>query len=644
MNIKRQKQTFVRIQVRHFLLLSLLICGATSVFGQNVKIPQKDSTHKQKSIFSNQVQNNSQSENELLAAQYYNNGEYEKALILYKDIYQKNPSLYNYNNYLNSLLALNQFDEAKKLVGKAIKSYPRFIRYQVDLGYVYRLEGNENKANKEYEKLVHDITLNNNNIPMLAQSFLMHDEIDYAILTYQKAKKIAERPDLYAFELAEIYEAKNDFEAMMNEYLLVLKYDFNSLERLQGVLQEKLATDRESIKSETLRRLLLKEVQKQQNQSIYSEMLLWLAIQLKDYETAYIQAKALDKRQKEEGVRLITLAEIALEQTKFDIAQQCYNYVIELGENKPLYIEARLGLLNTEFLKISHSLSYDKEDLLKTEMHFREGLSEFGTNKSSASMQIDFAHLLAFYLNKPEEALKLLNNLISLPDINNSDKALAKIKLADIYLLNNEPWEATLLYQQVEKDFKHEPIGHDAKFRNAKLSFYIGEFEWAQAQLDVLKAATSKLIANDAMELSLIIRENIGGDSSYLPLKLFAKADLLFYQNKIAESTALIDSITAQFPSHPVMDDALFKKASILLKLEKIHKADSLLQQITETYSYGLLADDALFMRARLYDETLNDEKQAMELYKQILSDFPSSVYIVQARKRFRELRGDILN
>ena len=279
----------------------------------------------------------------------------------------------------------------------------------------------------------------------------------------------------------------------------------------------------------------------------------------------------------------------------------------------------------------------------------------------------NLAHLQAFYLGKTTGAIAMLEELVTLTQSNRQLQAECKLELADIMLLTGEPWEATLLYSQVDKAFKNEPVGHEARFRNARLSFYIGEFNWARAQLDVLKAATSKLIANDAMAMSLLISDNIDADSSVVQLATFARADLLLYRNKPDEALAVLDSLMLAYPGHPITDDALMKKAEIMVKKGNPAEAITLYRRVADEFGDGILADDALFNLARIYDhqvviadnedadraiqffQNINDPKikdtsKAMAAYQELLMKHPGSLYTVEARKRFRGLRGDVVN
>jgi tetratricopeptide (TPR) repeat protein len=268
-------------------------------------------------------------------------------------------------------------------------------------------------------------------------------------------------------------------------------------------------------------------------------------------------------------------------------------------------------------------------------------LNRTGDQPEAAAMTRNLSHLYAFYLNEPDKATDLLNKALDMKSFSTEERARCKLELADILLLNNDPWEATLLYQQVYKDFKNDLIGQEAKFRNTKLSFYIGEFAWAKAQADILKAATSKLIANDAIALSVLIGENLDPDSTTFGLQMYARADLDDFRNDDDLALRTLDSVPGKFPGHPILDDVLLKKAEILVKTGAYTKADTTYGQLIADFPESVLADEALFGRARLRDNYLNDKSGAMGFYEELMTKYPGSVFVPEARLRFRILRGD---
>jgi tetratricopeptide (TPR) repeat protein len=579
-----------------------------------------------------------------LAQQYYRNQEYEKAVLLYERFYRENPSYVNYTYYLYCLVQLNEFNEAEKLVRKQMRLNPGKPRYLVDLGYVYQMSDEPGKAKKEYEDALMMLPADRNAIVELAGAFQSRRETGYAIRTYQRGRELLQYTEPFHLELGQIYEIEGRYEEMFDEYLDMIEFDITRLQIVQARLQNSLSDDPDGSKNDLFRITLLKRVQAFPDNTLYSELLIWFSIQQKEFETALLQAKALDRRFGEEGERVYSIALLAASNQEYDVAIDAYNYIIRKGPSTYFYVTGRVELLNVNFQKMTDGYAIEPAALASLEQQYLSTLTEFGQSPQTLSMIRNLAHLQAFYLGKTTEGASLLTGAIKMNSINPQQRAECKLELADILLFSGEPWEATLLYSQVEKEFKHEPIGHEAKFRNARLSYYIGEFAWAKAQLDVLKAATSKLIANDAMELSLLISDNMDYDSTYGALSVFSKADLYLFRNETDRAEALLDSLLIQYSYHPIADEVLFKKAELAMKKGHFQEADTLLQQVVTTYPYEILADNALFMQATLYEEQFQDAEKAMQLYQRLMGDYPGSLFVVEARKRFRHLRGDVVN
>ena len=581
---------------------------------------------------------------EQLAVQYFQNKEYEKAEVLFDQLFEKNPSIFIYDYYYNCLLAQNNYKKAEKIVRKQIKRNPSILKYQVDLGMIFMRTGDEKKAEKQYESCIDAMQPDEKQILNLASAFLEKKLNEYAIKTYKKGNQILKNPFAFSLQLADVYSNLGDYQQMIAVYLDLLDAGPAMVTEMQLRLQQLIVN--ESEKNQTRKLLkdgLLKRIQQKPGKTIYSEMLLWLYVQQKDFESAYLQAKSLDLRFKETGNRLFDLANICRSNKNYDVAVKAYEYLISKGKDNFYYLNSRIGLLNVRFYKITNSFDYKKDELLELEKEYLSLLNDYGKNVETIFLIKDLAHLKAFYLNKSDEAINLLNECLQIP-ANAANLAECKIELADINLMSGDVWEASLLYSQVEKDFKDDPIGHLAKFKNAKLSYYIGEFKWAKAQLDVLKAATSKLIANDAMELSLMIGDVFNKDSIADDLKIFARADLLIFQNHLDDAMKTLDSILKLFPDHALVDRVLFNQAEISIDQGKFSHADSLFQRITDNYPQSILADKTLFRLAELNEQQFKNTEKAMKLFEKIITDYPGSLYVVEARKRFRKLRGDNIN
>jgi tetratricopeptide (TPR) repeat protein len=580
---------------------------------------------------------------EQLAAQYFQNKEFDKAVVYYEKLYNKKNSELYYKYYISCLLELKDFAKAEKVVKRAYKQDNYLLRYQVDLGYVYLASGDRDKAEKQYDEAI-KLIKDNQQVFDVAKALIAIKEYDYAINAYMKGRKLSRDSYPFNFEIAAVYNLKGEVQPMVTELLNALLISESYIESVQNALQPSFTKESDLKKNEIIKSELLKAIQKHPDKTVFSELLIWMFMQQREFDAAFTQAKALDKRQKEDGQRIMNLAQVCASNEFYDVAAKCYQYVIGKGRDGYYYVNARMELLNVMYKKIIGKKDYVQADLLQLEKDYEETLKELGRYSGTASIMKDMAHLQAFYLFKIEDARALLDEAIDLPGISEAVQAACKLEKADIELMTGDVWEASLLYSQVEKAFKHDQIGQEAKFRNARLSYYIGDFPWALAQLNVLKGATSKLIANDAMNLSLKISDNLAMDTNPVPLVMFARADLLEFRNQDSLAILTLDSIAKIFPSHSLSDDILYKRYEIAFKDYKYTDAASYLEKIVAEHNDDLLGDDAMFRLAELYELKLNDKEKAKKLYEDLLTKHPDSLYTVEARKRFRRLRGDNVN
>lgn len=370
-------------------------------------------------------------------------------------------------------------------------------------------------------------------------------------------------------------------------------------------------------------------------------MLVWSFTQQRDWNGAFIQTKAIDKRLKEEGKRVMELSSILVTNEVYDMAVKCFEYVKLLGQDKRYYFQAQQGILTCGMLRVRTENGGAPEQLKSLEFEFLNYLNVNGYNWQTAEQMKDLAELYIYYIHLPEKGIEQLNKAISMPGINSKLMAQCKLNLGDAMLITGDPWEADLLYKQVEKLFTNDAIGQEARFRYARLCYFRGDFEWAQTQLDVLKGATTQLISNNAMRLWLIIQDNLGLDSSDEALKLYASAELLIFQNKPDDALKILESIPERFPGHTLTDEIYFAKALIYEQKSDYLMAEQLYLRISKDFSFDILSDNALINLAHLYEFKLNDTAKAKKIYELIVLNYTGSLFIAEARKRFRILRGD---
>jgi len=576
-------------------------------------------------------------DNELLLAKQYNaNGEPQKALEIYQKLYKQNNENY-YSVYVNTLLNLKKFDEAESITKKLIRRHPDDHQYAIMMGNIYTQQGNMSKADAIYDDLIKSLPADQGEIAALASQFYQSANIDYAIKIFQQGRKLLKNDNAFTYELINLYRFKRDKVSLTDEYLNFLPQNPNFINQAENAFSNVYEGNADY---DMLKTALLRRIQKDPQQTIYADLLTWQYLQQKEFDLALNQALALSRRQNDDGNSIYDLCRTFIANEAYDEAIRGYEYVIGKGKATPLYIPSKIELINTKNLKVT-SGKYLPEDLMGLEKDYNDLLTEFGRNSSTAFAMQKLANLQAFKLHKLKDAQKLLEDVTKLSDIKPTLLADCKLDLGDIYLLNNQPWEATLLYSQVEKDFPATAIGQDAVFRNAKMAYSTGDFTWAKGQLDVLKVATSQLIANDALNLLLLIQDNLAADSSGAALKMYARADLQIFAQNPEKAVMILDSIGKRFPNNALDDDIMMSKSRILIQQKDYAAAVPLLKKIVEEHPADLWADDAVFMLGDIYENRLNDKTTAKTYYQKIITDYPGSLWINEARKRFRLLRGD---
>ncbi|MBK8499746.1 MAG: tetratricopeptide repeat protein [Flavobacteriales bacterium] len=580
---------------------------------------------------------------EQLAAQYFQQGEYDKAILYYEKLYKQQPTDYYYEQLLKSHIGLQDVEGAQKLVKDRMRRNADDPRYAIDMGSLHRMAGDTDKAQKEFEKALRMMRPEQNSIRSVANNFTRIDELDLALQAYERGQKMMGDAVGFHFEIANLYAMKGDVPRMVNAYMDLIAQNDAYLQSVQNSLSRYLDFEVADNRSEVLRTELLRRIQRDPSRTIFQEMLIWMYIQQKDLSAAFIQSKALDKRGDEGGARLMELARIAQDNKDHATAFKCYDYVVSLGRNDGNYLMARIGSVRTRYLQLTEAAEPVQADMTELDTRMANTISELGLNRTTLELLRDRAHLQAYYLDQGAEAAALLEEGIYMPGIEVKSQAQLKLDLGDVYLLGGEIWEASLLYSQVDLDFKYDVLGHEARLRNAKVSFYAGDFLWAQAQLQVLKASTSKLIANDAMELSLRITDNLGLDSNAVPLSFFARAELLRVQHLYDRSLLTLDSLSEQFPMHSLGDDVLYERFRIARARHQYAEAAAFLEKVLELYPLDILVDNALMDLGRLYEGPLNDKEKAKAYYEKLLFEQTGSIFVPEARERFRFLRGDKL-
>ncbi|MDR6968945.1 tetratricopeptide (TPR) repeat protein [Flavobacterium arsenatis] len=568
-------------------------------------------------------------QNEQLAQNYFEKGDFEKALIAYEELLKNQPGN---NLYFQKVVEANQqlsnFDKAKELIQARMDKYKQGNMW-VEMGYNYQLQKDEVNAKKFYDKALEKIEENPSNVYAIAVNFEKKALLDYALKAYQMAKSI--QP--FTYQMAVIYGQQGNTDMMIEKFLEEAQRNPQSSVMIQNQLSRYMTDEGDTGFNESLRKALLKRTQMDPD-IFWNQYLSWFFVQQKEYGKAFIQEKAIYKRVQETFSNIVNLAQLAIEEGDEESATEIINFVLENTQDIDLQIFAHSFLMENKIEKATEkeypAINTELETLLK----------KFGISPYSLSLQTLQAHFITFNMKNPEQGRAILKKALELP-INKYQEAEIKMELADILLFEEKFNQALIYYSQIEEDLKNDAVGHEASLKSAKTSYFKGDFVYATSQFKVLKSASTQLIANDALEYFLLINDNTVADSTQVALKKFARADYLLYQNKTQEALAQFQNILKENKGNEIESVTLLRLGQTYEKMHDYNSALSQYQNIIDNHKEGIYIDEALYFSAEIYNNDLKVPEKAKPLYETVLFNHQDSIYFIEARKKFRQLRGD---
>ena len=565
----------------------------------------------------------------LLGENYYREGEYEKATQIFTKLYSKNP--FN-TSYLSRLISCyqetDQFLKAERLLKSIIKKNPKQGFLYVYLGYNYERQQQKELAQDNYNLALKSLNKSTSFGGIIGRIFKDYNLLDNSILAYEKAMSQNKNVN-YSFQIAQIYGEKGDFKKMFEAYINLVDKTETYLSLVKRYTGKYLTDDAENEVNILFRKTLLRK-SASNPKDIWNELLSWLFIQQKDYGKALTQEKALYQRSLADLGAIFDLGKIAFENKNYEEAKECFNFINQTTKLSEEKIAANLYIAKIAVATNSFSAENLFESLFK----------EFGKNILTLKLQVVYADFLTFSKNKPNEAKAVLEYALQFSQ-SKFDKARIKLKLGDISVFTGNYNKALIYFSQIQTQLKNHELAQKARFKVAQTSYFKGDFAWAKAQLKVLKGSTTQLIANDALELFLTITDNEPVDSIPSGLKQYSKAASLAFQNKTQQAIDTLRIINRKFKGQPIEDEALFKQAKLLIKQNNFDAAIINLEKVITLNPEGILIDDAYYELAELYKNHLKNTEKASEYYQKIIFDYSSSIFLVDARKKYRRIRGD---
>jgi len=572
------------------------------------------------------------SQNEQLAQYYYDKGDFEKAKISYEELLQSVPQNYQYFiRTIDCYQQLKQFDIAEKAIQTRFDKYKQ-SSLLVELGYNFKIQHQDEKAQKYFEQALAKIKSNPNEVYGIANSFEKKVVLDYALKAYQTAVQL--QPNFnFNYQMGLLYGQLGNTDKMIDTFLDEAFTHPESTILIQNQFSRFMTDEGDAGFSTNLRKALIARTQK--NQEVYwNQFLSWLYIQQKEFGKAFIQEKAIYKRNPESLSALLNLAQLTIDEKDEATAKTILGFVIENTMDVELLVQANTYLMQ---LKIDTT---PEKDWAGLETELSALMTRYGIRPFTLSLQLMQAHFLTFNLKKSEAGKAIVRAALELP-LNEYETAQAKMELADILLYEAKFNQALLYYSQIENDLKNDAVAHEASLKAAKTSYFKTDLDWALKQFKELKSASTQLIANDALEYFLLINDNTVADSTQVALKAFAKADYLGYQNRNQEAIQAFQAILKQYKGQEIEAVTLLRLGKLYEKIGDFSLALPQYQSIIEQHSDGIYVDEALYFSAELYKNQLQLPEKAKSLYEKIIFNHQDSIYFVEARRKFRELRGD---
>ncbi|CUU01980.1 Tetratricopeptide repeat-containing protein [Candidatus Kryptobacter tengchongensis] len=586
-----------------------------------------------------------QTQNELnllrLAQSFERAGEYERALKIYEELYTQNPEN---RVYLEALVRLNiqtkNYEKAINLARLWLSSHPDDIDMMGKLGDAHFKAGKEKEAIEIWDKAVRTFRNNPGVYRMIADYLIQNRLYDKAIEYLTTAQKIAGVSELYSFEIAMLYEFTMRFDKAVEEYIKILRRTPSMIPSVKSRMSSYI--DRPEVVKQILPVLESEAKISKQNIGII-ELYSWVLIEAKDYQKALEVQKQLDKITFANGEVILNFARDLFNQGIYHVAVKAYASIVENYPDSKILPEAKFGLIrsNEEMLRLKFgsletpdSLFYSQlqgveNDYIKFSNEYAgtkyeaEALFRLGLLKLDIHFDLDQAQRYfeeierKFMLHLGKEAILKLGEILTLKgDINSAREKY-------LYLMGVKNFADSLR----------------VKFLLAQLDYYEGNFNLALKTLEEISKFTSSDFSNDAIELMLKIQSNRFPSDEYL--KMFAISELKIKQRKFGEAISLLEDINSKCPNCPIADDVIFTLSKTYFSINKFDEALKYAEILLNEHPESIYIDDALMEKGLIFQK-LGKTELAIDSYTKLISKFPNSIFVNEARKKIRELRGEI--
>lgn len=575
-----------------------------------------------------------------LAYNYYQAKDYAKAAELFLQLYERTHAASYLDFHIVCLINAKEYDRAEETLKKYLKQDDSNRDFLLNLGYIYEQQGKINKSEECYEKAIKKLIPNQTEIQNLASKFQSIRQYDWANKTYLRGRELLKKPSVFSLEIGDNYMLDRNYEKMTDIFFETLEQNPGQINTITSKLGYAKTYDIGNNVDEVVRKKLAGILKKTDYNPVFDELSVWFALQTGDYPGALSYAVRLNSKMADKLYIYINIAREAARAKKYTVAEDAYNRILQKGkENNSLYLPARKELIQCKYSACTeHKTDPAQYKVIAEECE--NFMKESGYNIQNTDMVTLLSDIYAYRLNLPDTANSILKKGESVPRLDLFNSNMLKTKRADLLTFINHPWEAIILYTQIEKANPNNDAGYEAKLKKAWLAYYEGDLLWAKAQFDVLKGSTSKLISNDAIKISHFINSNYEPDGENKELSQMAKTEYLVYRKQYKTALPVLDSLIDNETLPGIADYASLIKAGVLLSEFNDKEAEVILEKLKAHSEQTYIRAEAIYKLAGI-KQNRQDRQQAMELYKTLVSEYSGSVYSIEAGKRYRELEKE---
>ncbi len=579
-----------------------------------------------------------------LARTYEQSGKLEKAKVIFEELTKIQPNNNQYTNSLNEIyLKLKEYKKSILFLTNRIKIRPNDVTLYGMLGATYYISGNSKKAIEIWDK---GILLNNNsqnNYTIISNYAIQNRAFEIAVKYLEEGKSKSTNSIQFSYQLAQIYSYTMNYSSATEEYCFALMKQPSQLNFVQNRMGTYLSAVGALEQS-------IEVVKKYEDNITIKELLSFLYVKNNQFKDAFELTKEIDKTKGGEGILIYNFASDAFRESQFDVASNAFRYLIDEYPQSKFIPQSRVGFAKTLEAKLDKEWNKNQQSW--------KPVREIDTTDSYKYIPIIKTYesiITSTHGNLANEALFRIGNIYATKFMNYENAAKyfhktlkssslsvyygrANLELSKISLrLNNLEKAKQELLNVFASSQRENRVKMEAKFLIAKIEFYQGNFNRSLTTLANINKDLSNDLANDAIELSMII--NMGKMDS-LSLISFADAELKTNQYKFREAEKKFKELSEKENLLFLKNISRIKYAEMLVAQNKYPVAIEVLKELSERKELNIFADRSFYLLAKVYEFGIRDVGSAQSAYQKFLEFFPNSLYLDKAQENLKRLKN----